>query len=293
MSTSIPGVRFCEVLSVDDKTDAQRIKVRLLPEDASKNLSEIDYAFPLLPKHFFIKPKVGEGVLVLLAVTNKGESQRYYIGPVISQEHKINGDSFFCGADSILRGGAKVLDIPPRMRPEANGALPNDDDVIVRGRRHGEIQIREDDVIIKAGVKLLTGPQKDEMYFNNKNSSYIKTKYHLNPLNDGIHSTTTLVGDKIFLLSNNGEVEFKDNTEENKRELISDEQLKKVIDSAYKLPYGEKLVEFLKLFVEAFLSHSHPFPMLPPDPSYTSKLVAKKAQMLDAEEMLSDTVRIN
>jgi hypothetical protein len=33
--------------------------------------------------------------------------------------------------------------------------------------------------------------------------------------------------------------------------------------------------------------------MLPPNPAHTTVLLEKKANMLDREEMLSDTVRIN
>ena len=67
MEGKIQNVKFCKVISIDDDTDADRIKVRLAPEDNSKTLSEIEYAFPLLPKMFHVKPKVGEAVLVLLA----------------------------------------------------------------------------------------------------------------------------------------------------------------------------------------------------------------------------------
>ena len=89
MEGKINTVRFCKVVSVEDDTDADRIKVRLSPEDNAKTIDEIDYAFPLLPKMFHVKPKIGEAVFLLLATTNDGESQRYYIGPVISQDHKL------------------------------------------------------------------------------------------------------------------------------------------------------------------------------------------------------------
>ena len=78
-----------------------------------------------------------------------------------------------------------------------------------------------------------------------------------------------------------------------KTDLIKDDELKRVIESAYKLPYGEKLVEFLKLFVECFAQHSHPFPMYPPYEKFTSGLEIEKSKLLDNEQLLSDTVRIN
>ena len=155
MEGKITTVRFCEVLSIDDDTDADRIKVRLAPEDNSKSLEEIDYAFPILPKIFHVKPKVGEAVLLLLATTNDGNSQRYYIGPVISQDHKLYKDEYFQGGDSYLRGAYKKFDVAPRMNPENKGLLPNDNDIWVRGRKNADVQITDNDVRNKAGVKIV------------------------------------------------------------------------------------------------------------------------------------------
>ena len=42
MEGKINTVRFCKVVSVEDDTDADRIKVRLSPEDNTKTIDEID-----------------------------------------------------------------------------------------------------------------------------------------------------------------------------------------------------------------------------------------------------------
>lgn len=291
MQGEISVVRYCKVVSIDDDTDADRIKVRLYPEDNDKSLSEIDYAFPLLPKMFHVKPKVGEGVFILLATTNDGNSQRYYIGPVISQDHRIYEDPYFMGGDSFMRGAYKKFDVAPRMDANQEGTLPNDNDIVIRGRKNGDIQITDNDVRIKSGVKVVDENECYKSKFNKKNPAYVKTKYHLNPLKDNTQSSVVLAADKIALLSHNSMEKTFNLTDRN--ELIKDEELNKVIESAYKLPYGEKLVEFLKVFVEAFVTHTHPFSMLPPNPAHTTVLNAKKLDMLDRESMLSDTVRLN
>lgn len=290
MEGKINTVRFCKVISVEDDTDADRIKVRLSPEDNAKTIDEIDYAFPLLPKMFHVKPKIGEAVFLLLATTNDGESQRYYIGPVISQDHKLYNDPYFSGADSFLRGAYKKLDIAPRMDPQQKGILPKDDDIVIRGRKNADIQITNDDVRIKAGVKVVNEENEYKMSFNTKNPAYAKFKYHKKSLAGDTKSTASVVADKICFLSNNSP-NYYELTDRN--DLITDEELNKVIESAYKLPYGEKLVEFLKTFVEAFTKHTHDFPMLPPNSFYTAELSSKKADLLDNEKLLSDTVRIN
>jgi hypothetical protein len=169
MDGKIQNVRFCKVIEIDDDTDADRIKVRLAPEDNSKTMSEIEYAFPLLPKMFHVKPKIGEAVLVFLSVNNDGNSQRYYIGPVISQDHRIFNDPFLMGADSFLKGSYKKFDTAPRMNPDFNGILPNDEDIVIRGRKNTDIQITDDDIRIKAGVKVVDNNNTYKMCFNIKN----------------------------------------------------------------------------------------------------------------------------
>ncbi len=290
MSAKLPLVRFCKVVSIDDDTDADRIKVRLTPEDNSKTDDQLDYAFPLLPKMFHIKPKKNEAVFVFLADTTDGNSQRYYIGPVISQDHRIYNDPYFNGADSFLRGAYKKFDTAPRMNPDIKGLLPNDNDVVIRGRKNSEMQISENDITLKAGVKLLNNSNNYDMSFNEKNPGYVKTKYHLNPLIDGSRSSTSIVSDKIFLVSNTSPNYFKTTDREH---LLTDDEYNKLITKAYKLPYGELLVEFLNTFVTAFIEHTHPFSMLPPSPAQTANLLSKKGVLLDRGEMLSDTVRIN
>jgi hypothetical protein len=290
MIGKILNVRFCRVLSIDDDTDSDRIKVQLSPEDNNKSIEQIDYAFPLLPKMFHVKPKVGEAVLVLLSVTNDGNSQRYYIGPVISQDHKLFKDPYLMGADSYLRGAYKKFDIAPSTNPTQKGILPNDEDICIRGRKNTDIQITEDDIRVKAGVKLVEEGDKYKMSFNEKNPGYIKIKYHLNPLEDGSQSTTSIVSDKIFLLSNSSPNYFKTTDREH---LITDEEYNNVLNKAYKLPYGEILVDFLNVFIKAFVEHTHNFIGLPPNPYFTSNLIEQKATLLDQKQMLSDTVRIN
>lgn len=290
MSGKISLVRFCKVISVDDDADADRIKVRLSPEDNSKTIDDIDYAFPLLPKMLHIKPKVGEAVLVLLAITNDGNSQRYYIGPIISQDHRLFNDPYLNGADAFLRGSLRKFDVAPSTNPENNGLLPKDNDVCIRGRKNSDLQITDNDIRIKSGVKLVHEDDKNQMSFNEKNPGYIKIKYHLNPLDGNTHSTTSIVSDKIFLLSNSSPNYFKTTDRE---DLITDEELNKVMEKAYRLPYGELLIDFLNTFVKAFLEHTHDFSMLPPNQAHTSTLITKKASMLDQEQMLTNTVRIN
>ena len=58
---------------------------------------------------------------------------------------------------------------------------------------------------------------------------------------------------------------------------------------AHQLPYGDVLVEFLKLFVRTFSSHVHPYPGLPP--CQTTDYL--ETTSYDLDKILSESVRIN
>lgn len=308
---AIKGVRYCQVVSVSDDTDSDLIKVKILPEDSAygDDYSKLPYAFPLLPKMLHVKPKVGEGVFVFLTEEDNSMSQRYYIGPVISQDHRMFKDKFLY-ATSFMRGTPFKPDIAPRTKSEMNGILPNDDDIVIRGRKNADIQITNDDVRIKSGVKLVADGNEYDMWFNTQDPAYVKVKYHPDGLyksenkrtdtppptgleqKEQVKSTVTVVADKINLLQNHSkEVEFK--TTDN-ADLITDDELKRALDEAYKLPYGEKLVEILSLLIDAFIKHTHPFSMLPPcNANGIPDLMDKKTEYLDNGKMLSDAIRIN
>lgn len=302
MFGKVECVRYCPVIGVDDETDSGLIKVRLHPYDDDKTINEIPYAFPLLPKMFYVKPKLLEGVFVFLAITNDGNSQRYYIGPVISQENKLYMDKYLY-ADSFMNGAISDPDIAPHTKPEVEGVLPTSGDVMVRGRKNADIQITEDDVRIRSGVKLVNEMNHQDMEFNENDPAYIKLKYHTSGLLtkedspiDGekkqVNSTATIVADKINLFSNSSDEKNFNLT--NRKDLIEDDELKKAINEAYKLPYGEKLVEILSAFIDAFVKHTHPYPMMPPCVANgIPELELKKTELLDNKKLLSDTVRIN
>ena len=298
MNGKIPGVRYGRVVDNEDPTGAGRISVRLYPEDNDKTDASIPVtAFPAMPKMLYVRPKKGEGVLVLLSTANDGNSQRYYIGPVISQIHRLYYDKWFEGGDSYQRGAGKDFDVNPYLDEDAHGAYPNGDDIAILGRKNADIHITEDDVRIRAGVKLVSDQSKYNIKYNRKDPAYIKVKYHETPLDGDNASTVTLVGDKINLLSNkssNPSIEEPlRNDEDFREELITDKKLNEILQEAYKLPYGEILVDLLKKMIEVFCKHTHDYIALPPNAAFIAEIQEAANEPLYQEKMLSDTVRIN
>ena len=117
----------------------------------------------------------------------------------------------------------------------------------------------------------------------------MKLKYYEDGLDEQkkIHSTATLVADKINLIGNVGKDQFYDTR--NPDDLISDDVMREMVEKAHQLPFGDILVDFLNKFRTAFLVHTHPKEMMIPCQEATYNNV----KSFDLSSALSDNVRIN
>lgn len=288
------NIKICEVISVDDNHKSGRIKVILHPEDDRKHIDNIQYVYPLLPKMFSVSPKVGEAVIVFLTASGDGFSNRYYIGPIISQLPNLEYDGYFSGALSNYEDSLIKPKVAHDLISEATGSFGLDDDVCIYGRKGSDIILKEDDIRIRAGARLDSN-NKIGKEFNRLNPSYLKLKYNNEPttvVNQytgeeyKYNSTATLVADQINLIGNNANTYF--NTTNNEA-LITDDEMKKIIETAHALPFGDALVDFLKYFLRMFQEHAHPYPGLPTIlPSGNENFFN-----YDLNKILSKNVRIN
>lgn len=298
MAGEIQFIKVCEVISIKDDTGMDRIKVRMVPEDNYRSDEEIiedtkNYVFPALPKLFYVKPKVKECVLVICALGNNGDTQRYYLGPVISQANQISLDPFKTDARTMFRGSIVPPLAAPQMDSETKGAFPNEEDVYITGRRNADIQITESDIRMRCGVKKANWSKKNKFKFNTSDPAYVLLKYYDFSLDNSgerakkCNSTATIVADKINLIGTNARDNY---TVTDRKDLITDEEMKKIVETAHQLPFGDKLVEFLHIFRKAFLNHTHYHYLREPinDPEIIPQL-----QNYDLDTILSDTVRIN
>ena len=258
-----------EVIDIEDPQGGDRIKVRLKPSDLWKKNEEVDYAFPLLPKHLHVKPKVGESVLVICAVDGIQATQRYYIGPIISQPQDMHYDDSQFGATALLKRSIAKPKQSVAQDATAAGALAKPDEVAIYSRRNADVVLSDNDVRIRCGSRLLTpvrgNSDSSNIEFNKKNPAFIKLKYHETPLTNTLQprtpdsmSTATIVADEIALLSHKSKDPlFGGNELVNTDEQITDENLQKIINEAHVLPYGDTLVDFLMAFLQMFKSHTH------------------------------------
>lgn len=286
-------LKICQVYDTYDETDGERIKVRLSPEDDKVSDDRIPYVYPLLPKLLHIKPKMGEYVLVILTEASNGYSNRYYIGPIISQPQFMDDETYGYRALSLYPNSVKVPDVAPSTNPDSDGTLAREKDVAIYGRKKNDIIISDDDIKIRSGSRMFDNNAKGRLVYNRLDPAFIQLKHtdSKNPIpgdeENTYRSTATIVADKINLISHQSNTPFR--TTEGKHDLITDDEMQKILEKAHQLPYGDILVDFLKQFVHTFAVHTHPYPGLAP--CGTSEFI--ETTTYDLDKILSESVRIN
>lgn len=283
-------LRICQVIDIYDDTDGARIKVRLRPEDDKVTDNEIPYAYPLLPKMVHIKPKIGELVLIVLTEAGNGFSNRYYIGPIISQPQYMDDETYLYRALSLYPGTVKMPDVAPSTNPNSHGAFAKNDDIALYGRNKSDIILTDNDLRIRCGNRLKDFSEKGGIAFNRIDPAFIHLKHTDNKRGEGddeYRSTATIVADKVNLIGNQSKEPFRTN---DKVDLISDDEMTKILSKAHELPYGDLLVDFLKMFVKYFINHVHPYPGVP---QYSEGEGIRYLSNFDFNSLLSESVRIN
>lgn len=327
MSEGKAKFELCKVIRADDPEGGDRIITRL-SGDNDKTDKELPWAHPMLPKLLHVKPKVGE-VVIVFTLNDGTESERFYIGPIITQQV----DTYYSPKDSMeigeargfLMGAYQTVAQSPETIKETRGALPLDNDVSIEGRKNCGLQITDDDIRLKAGVKKLNISDHTAT-FNREDPAFIKLKYDDTKPENEYNSVAYIVADRINLLGSNPGGSLKDyktdTTSEYKdvivgkgpngvlkqityksfqRDLITDKEEKNILKKfdgkdddgdryAYRMVYGEPLIEYLEMFKDAFLNHVHPFPTM---------TLCKTDEIKNFEDynlkenLLSNTVRIN
>lgn len=288
-------IRFGYVTNISDPHGGGRIQVRTPYDNTIKNDEELPYYFPLLPKMMHIVPKVGEMVLVFSMSPGDYNHLNFFIGPLISQQSKLMYEDAQESIPSIGYWGWKPNpEIAKGVKPML---YPAEDDISIEGRKDTGIQLKDEEVRVKAGVKVvdINGPKNNVI-----SPAFISLKFY--PDNDyeldGYKSTATIVADKINLLgtkttdpetTNIPVTENKDMNAEEQDNLISDEAMKELVNKAHQVPFGDTLIDFLDLLRNALATHVHPFPTMAPCSDENMKTV----QGYELDRILSDNVRIN
>jgi hypothetical protein len=287
-----------------------RIKVRIKGSmttggDDSILDENLPWCFPLMPKHFSVQPKVGEVVLLFVFSKQQQHVDRLYIGPIISQLPKLNEDPFLYSALNGFSFGVESPLVNTAQIPDLNGVFANPEDVVVQGRYNTDIIQKKNEVLIRAGKFVPENPTSNNPYpfkFNSSSQAYIQLKNNIvttpktNQQPERRGSITNIVANKINLLTHaDGSPRFDLTNPDN---LISDEEMTRILTEAHQLPFGDVLLEYLKLMKDALFSHVHNGSGNPPTDLTISgnkqALAAFKSKADSLEKaMLSRNVRIN
>ena len=295
-------IRRASVVSVYDDAEGMRITARISGSgDGTKNDQELDYCYPLIPKLLHVNPKPGECVLVICEDLSASDSQRYFIGPLLSQPYHYYNDAYTVSANSLLKDNCNnIKPLPaPSKNSDNNGTLPDRDDVAILGRKNSDIILKENEVRIRCGMKkepMAVAP--NNLLFNKVDPAFIQLKYYAEPrktsYNGEFNSVINVVADRInFISPRDGSPMFtsipdpKDLVTD--KVLYEDEEGQTIICDAHPLVYGDNLVYFLCQLIEVFRTHTHPFSMLPP----TFNQNDTNTLNTDLETMLSKTIRCN
>lgn len=301
--------------------DKHAIRVRLIGADLDNSTSdgELSNCFPLLPKHLNFVPQENELVLVVMFGEDGKDGDRFYIGPFISSDDKMNFDGADGTAMASFTNGITDVGEDIENLPKAKGTYENPQHVVIEGRGSTDIIQRDDEILIRAG-KFKFGKRKE---FNDENPGYIQIKYNQpynktewneynitnpdsaskpNPQPFEFVTVTNIISNKINLLSydnnNTYGLTSVDKNQTGAALYITDEEMDKILNEAHPLVFGDLLLQYLKAFREAFENHIHDTARVVaedktdkenPTPVRDFKNIAKDLE----SKMLSKNIRIN
>ncbi len=263
------SIQIGTVVSVDDPQSLGRIKVRIngpatMGGDDGISDNNLSWCYPMVPKFFSSLPKVTEGVFILTFGKNKSHSDRLYFGPIISQLNNLNIDSINSTGLSSFTFLLNKPNVDFNTIPALRGVFPKTEDVAIQGRYNTDIILRKNEILFRAGKFVESKPNENNNYsfqFNNETQGFILIRNNV-PLEkpkqnttQSIGSVTNIVGNKINLLTH------KDGTPRfnimNQDDQISNDEILNILENAHPLPFGDLLVQYLKLLKIAFLNHVH------------------------------------
>ena len=268
--------------------------------DKTTKVSDIPWAFPLLPKSVQVIPKVGEAVFVINDGTQK--SQRYYIGPIISQPQY----NTYCKKDDAtsLLDGHLTLPIE-RISNVADtwGSFPNTEDIAMVGRGAEDVTLKFDEntkaseVDLRAGIRMEptndTNPNmRGNVIFNGTDPAYIQIKYKKGLVaGEGkeANSVVNVVANKINIMSNKDD-DIAHNIGD-RDTLVAEDKIKDVMDNLHQVPKGDELVKLLELLKGAILHHVHPWAGMEQCGDWEGYI--NELNKFDIKSILSEHVRIS
>ena len=269
-------IYYGEVISISDPTDGGMIQVKILELDSKTSNENLPYCYPLLPKYFHIYPKIGEVVRVFIADPKYPQKDRFWLGNVVSQLHKIEFDSRYT-ALSTTNLGTIAPDKAPSTYPDAEGIYPTKEDVALIGRKNTDIILKPNQVMIRAGKHVDGNPLKA----NIENPACLLISFDKKN-NTSLYSNTIIMSDKIALISHSGNPKFKSIR-------LTENDRKRIFDEGHPIARADIVVKVLNIMRNAIVNHIHPYSGIEADPT----AIINELNDIDLNNIMQPNIVIN
>jgi len=307
-NSSSKNVYAAMVVSTDDPTGQNRIKVRVVTKDNEGNLfggkdrdklnDNLVYCYPLIPEFFHVRPipaqvdeagnliTQGEMVWVILENPSDESAPRYWVGPIISSQLKLKFQAY---AEAL-----QMTDITPFNTNLAtnndfkvDAILPGAADVAIQGRDDADLILRTRQAILTAGkfrpnsvIPNDISPSNITLtQFDNNNVGKLKTFSQAN-----IQSSNINIYSPIGKFRENSLAKFEVN--ENL------ESFGNLANSLHPAVLGDELIKLLDVIIRVLLTHIHT-PQNPLLPTPDSETLLSYTVQGELQNIISNVVRIN
>ena len=266
-----------KVISVDDDLEAMRIQVRIPEFDNNILDKDLATCYPLHGQILRIFPQVGESVVIMLSDIKSPYNDRLWLSPVIRTYQNLKLDSTiegngFVGIQGYFEKNLKSFS-PFTSNPEVEGILPDKKDISIIGRNNTDLVLSDNKIMLRCAY---TKPD-DNLSINTKNPGFILLNY-----NKTTKKTTNIVrADNVLLISHDGLPNFKS--------IMDEAEIEDAINKCHALPYGDILVNVLKLFAQTIINHIHPYPSKPPIKDENIRNISN----FNYDSILSKNIKIN
>jgi hypothetical protein len=237
---------FGVVVDNNDPNDSGMLYVRIPELDKNMDSKNLIKAYPLLSKvNNYTIPTIGEAVIIFLIDPDKPYTNRFWVGPIISQFQKMEQDPYQTALNLTDQPNNTPLK-PISTIPTAKGLFPSKyerDVVYSLGRNNTDIKHEKNKITIRAGKHLTDKPTVR----NEKNTAL--TQMYLSE-DDKASYKLDYADYHLFLSYLSTQLTTQDLTESD---------YKNAIEKGYSFLKAEPTIELLKLVIKLLLEHTHPY----------------------------------
>jgi hypothetical protein len=279
-------IHFGTVKSYERVGNIVALKVRVNGLDNHLVDENLSIAYPFIPIHVVMTPKIGEVVRIILSDVSNPYEDRLWVGPVITDYFNTEGQAFPIGNRMTLdEAGLGELFKQPHAGTlnDIDDAIPNhsrkqDDAIYFLGRGNVDFFFKGNTATIRAGKQDPTDKKKK----NRINPASI-TVHHSK---DGKLSCNYMIADSIALISHKGNPLVP----QARNGVMTDEEFNRVNETLHPIGKGDVIADVLGLIIQVLCEdHVHPYAG---HPAVESALV-KKLKSYDLNNILSTNIKIN